>query len=218
MLKPNVNQIQRKLYLPPYRIKIGAVEAELKAYLAQRPRQTIVDKTRIPSAVLIPVYKKDGRYHILFTKRTNNVKTHQGQISFPGGVRDKVDKNLQDTALRESVEEIGLRIEDADVLGELDDEITTTSNFIVTPFVALVPYPYRFTLNKAEVDRLIRVPIAALLDKNCLKLDIEILDGKKVDSFAYHFRGQVIWGATARILNKLLDIISQIAPCERKIV
>jgi len=210
--QPNINRTQRKLYLPLYRINIGAVEAELKKFLSQKHKRTIVDTRRIPSAVLIPLYKKDGRYHILFIKRTKTVKTHQGQISFPGGVRDKGDKTLQDTALRESVEEIGLRTGDAEVLGELDDEITTTSNFIVTPFVALVPYPYRFTLNKAEVDRLLRVPIAALLDKNCLKPDTEILNGQKVDSFAYHFRGQVIWGATARILNKLLDIIDRITP------
>lgn len=194
------------------------MEAELKEFLAKKHKQIIIDNHRRASAVLIPVYKKDGRYHILFIKRTNTVKTHKGQISFPGGVRDKEDKTLQDTALRESVEEIGLRTEDVRVLGELDDEITTTSNFIVTPFVGLVPYPYRFTLNKAEVDRLISVPIAALLDKDCLKPNIEILDGGKIDSFAYHYWENVIWGATARILHKLLDIISRITPGEQKIV
>jgi 8-oxo-dGTP pyrophosphatase MutT (NUDIX family) len=194
------------------------VEAELKEFLSKKHKQTIIDNRRRASAVLIPVYKKDGQYHILFIKRTNTVKTHKGQISFPGGVRDKEDKTLQDTALRESVEEIGLRAEDVKVLGELDDEITTTSNFIVTPFVGLAPYPYRFTLNKAEVDRLISVPIAALLDKGCLKPNIEILDGNKIDSFAYHYRGNVIWGATARILNKLLDLISRIAPGEYQVI
>ena len=194
------------------------MEAELKEFLSKKRKQTIIDNRRRTSAVLIPVYKKDGEYHILFIKRTNTVKTHKGQISFPGGVRDKEDKTLQDTALRESVEEIGLRAEDVKVLGELDDEISTTSNFIVTPFVGLVPYPYRFMLNKAEVDRLISVPIAALLDKDCLKSDIETIDGGiMVDSYNYYYKGNVIWGATARILNKLLGIISEITPGERQV-
>lgn len=193
------------------------MEEELKNFLAQKQKRAIVDARRISSAVLIPIYKKDGQYHILFIKRTNTVKNHQGQLSFPGGTRDKEDKTLQDTALRESLEEIGLRAEDANILGELDDEVTITSNFIVTPFVAMVPYPYRFTLNKTEVDRLLRVPITALLEKDCLKHHIETLNSKKVDSLAYHYRGKVIWGATARILNKLLEIIARLTPEERKI-
>jgi 8-oxo-dGTP pyrophosphatase MutT (NUDIX family) len=186
------------------------VETALKKLLAQRQKRYITDNNRISSAVLIPIYQKDGQYHIIFIKRTTTVKTHKGQISFPGGMRDTLDKTLLDTALRESLEEIGLRKEDIQVLGELDDEVTTTSNFTVTPFVALIPWPYRFTPNKAEVDKLIEVPISALMEKDCLKPDTEVLNGKKVDSFAYHYRGTVIWGATARILNKLLDIISRV--------
>ena len=135
------------------------------------------------------------------------VKEHKGQISFPGGVRDKGDKTLLDTALREAEEEIGLRRKAANILGELDDEITTTSNFIVTPFLAKISWPYRFKLNKVEVEKIISVPVKALLDKDCLKPNTEVLNGKKVDSFVYHYRGTVIWGATARILNKLLEII-----------
>ena len=187
------------------------MEAELKAFLAQRPKQTIVDKTRISSAVLIPLYRNDGKYHIVFIKRSLMVKTHQGQIAFPGGARHAHDGTMLDTALRESEEEIGLRTGDVNILGELDDEVTTTSNFIVTPFVAVIPCPYRFTLSKAEVDRLIKVPVPALLDKDYLKPATEILNGEKVTSFAYHYRGKIIWGATARILNKFLDIVSQVA-------
>jgi 8-oxo-dGTP pyrophosphatase MutT (NUDIX family) len=186
------------------------MEAELKKILSQRTKVIITDKNRLPSAVLIPIYKEDGQYHIVFIKRTNTVKTHKGQISFPGGMRDKGDKTLRDTALRESEEEIGLRKEDATILGELDDEITTTSNFIVTPFIALIPWPYHLTPNKAEVDKIISVPLPALLDKDCRKPDTETLNGKKVESFEYHYRGTRIWGATARILNKLLDIINRI--------
>ncbi len=125
-------------------------------------------------------------------------------------MRDKGDKTLLDTALRESEEEIGLHRKDVTILGELDDEITTTSNFIVTPFIAAIPYPYKFTINKEEVAKIISVPVAKLLEKGSLKPDTEMLAGKKVNSFAYYYNDTRIWGATARILKKLLDIIEEI--------
>lgn len=183
------------------------MEAELKKFLAQRNKQHITDKRRVPSAVLIPIYQKDGEYSIVFIKRTMTVKTHKGQISFPGGMRDKGDKTLLDTALRESEEEIGLHRKDVTILGELDDEITTTSNFIVTPFLAKIPWPYRFNTNNEEVEKVIAIPVRALLNRDSRKKDTEILEGKKIKSFVYNYRGTVIWGATARILKKLLEII-----------
>lgn len=186
------------------------MEAELKQILAQRTKRYITDNNRVSSAVLIPVFKHNGQYYIVFIKRTNKVKTHKGQISFPGGMRDKGDKTLLDTALRESVEEIGLRQEDAAIIGELDDEITTTSNYIVTPFIALIPWPYKFTPNKEEVAKIISVPITALLDKANRKPETETLNGKKIESFNYYYQGTKIWGATARILNKLLAIIENL--------
>jgi len=200
------------LFLHPARIKIWAVEAELKKLLTQRHKRQIVDDSRVPSAVLVPIFKKEGEYYIIFIKRTETVKVHKGQISFPGGNRDAQDRTLLDTALREATEEIGLRVRDVEVLGELDDEVTTTSNYIVTPFVALIPWPYRFKKSKTEVDEIIRIPIPALLSKDCLKPATEVLDGKTVDSFAYHYHGTIIWGATARILNKLLDMVTRAMP------
>ncbi len=184
------------------------MEKELKKNLAQRKKLYITDKDRVPSAVLIPIYKDDGQYNIIFIKRTMTVKTHQGQISFPGGMQDEGDKTLRDTALRESEEEIGLRREDVTIIGELDDEITTTSNYIVTPFVAAIPWPYHFTPNEGEVAKIISVPMTALLDKDCRKPEMETLNGQKVKSFAYYHQGTRIWGATARILYKLLGIIA----------
>jgi 8-oxo-dGTP pyrophosphatase MutT (NUDIX family) len=186
------------------------MEAELKKLLSQRTKETIVDKTRISAAVLIPLYKENGKYHIVFIRRSIRVPTHQGQIAFPGGARHKSDKTMQETAMRESEEEIGLHAHDVKVLGELDDQITTTSNFIVTPFVGVMPWPYEFKLCKAEVERLLFVPLSTLLDENRRKQEIEMLNGQEVPSFAYYYKGKRIWGATARILYKLLEFIKQI--------
>jgi 8-oxo-dGTP pyrophosphatase MutT (NUDIX family) len=202
----------KDLCLRSVRIKIWAVEIELKKILAQRHKRHIIDARRVPSAVLVPIYYKQGQYHIVFIKRTETVKVHKGQISFPGGNRDTHDRTPLDTALREATEEIGLRTQDVEVLGELDDEVTTTSNYIVTPFAALMPWPYRFKKSRTEVAEIIRVPIRVLLRQGCLKPTTEILDGKTVDSYTYHYQEKVIWGATARILNKLLDIVNPILP------
>jgi 8-oxo-dGTP pyrophosphatase MutT (NUDIX family) len=185
------------------------MEAKLRELLARWQKQTRDDPDRVPSAVIIPLYKKQGHYYIVFIKRTEAVKEHKGQISFPGGTRETGDKTLLDTALRECYEEIGLRPEDIDVLGELDDEITTTSNYVVAPFVGMIPWPYRFSKNDDEVDEILEFPITELMDRRCLQPDTEFLNGKTIDSFTYHVQGRVIWGATARILNRLLDICNQ---------
>ena len=188
------------------------MKQRLRQLLAQRQKRHIVDANRVKAAVLVPIYNKQGQYHILFIKRTENVKEHKGQISFPGGNPEAGDRTLLDTALRECAEETGLSTEDAEVLGELDDEVTTTSNYIVSPFVAAIPWPYQFKVNEEEVEEIIEVPISALLDKNCLHRDTELLDGKSVDSYAYHYQGRIIWGATARILHRFLDIFTQAMP------
>jgi 8-oxo-dGTP pyrophosphatase MutT (NUDIX family) len=185
------------------------MEESLRKLLDHRDKQSIADSNRISSAVLVPIYLWDDEYHIIFIRRTETVKAHKGQISFPGGICEEEDKSLMDTALRESHEEIGLLPEHVEILGELDDEITTTSNYIVSPFVGVIQWPYHFTRNKDEVDAILNVPLAALLERDCLRPDTEILDGKTVNSYAYHYQGNVIWGATARILNKFLDIIRQ---------
>ena len=186
------------------------MKAELKKLLARRQKLSIRAADRVPAAVLVPIYENGGDYHIVFIKRTETVKTHKGQISFPGGGRESRDRTLLDTARREAAEEIGLKLADIEVLGELDDEVTMTSNYIVTPFVAAIPWPYRFVKNSNEVDEIIEVPIRDLLAKGCLRPNTEVLNGKGTDSYAYHYQGRVIWGATARILNKLLEIIGRI--------
>ncbi|MFC1864923.1 NUDIX hydrolase [Chloroflexota bacterium] len=182
----------------------------LKQALSQRQKSHIVDASRVPSAVLIPIYYKEGQYYILFTKRTETVKDHKGQISFPGGAYEEKDGASVNTALRECTEEIGLAAEAVELLGELDDFLTVSSGYIMSPFVAAIPWPYPFKIDPAEVDEIVEVPISALLDKDCLCQGTDILDGQVVTSYFYHYQGRVIWGATARILNQFLDILTQV--------
>jgi 8-oxo-dGTP pyrophosphatase MutT (NUDIX family) len=184
------------------------VKERLRQLLVQRQKKRIFDASRVPSAVLLPLYYRQGQLHLLFIKRTETVREHKGQISFPGGTSEAGETAL-DTALRECHEEIDLRAEDVEVLGELDDFVTTTSNYIVTPFVTMIPWPYQFKMHQEEVDEIIEVPISALLDDSCLHGDPQIIDGREVEYYAYHYQGRVIWGATARILHSFLNIYTR---------
>ena len=157
------------------------------------------------SAVLIPLFQENSELKVLFTKRSNLVQHHKGQISFPGGGVDKEDKSLEGTALRESREEIGLQDKDIKILGRVDDLYTAVSNYIIHPYVGLIPYPYKFRINKSEVSRLLFVPLGIFMPDN---MD----SSHELENFTYrgptyHFNGDTIWGATAMIMGNFIEII-----------
>ncbi len=178
----------------------------IKEVLSKRKRMIIENPYYSHAAVLVPIFEKEGSCHILFTKRTYKVKHHKGEISFPGGMADKEDYDLKGTALREAFEEVGLREEDVEILGALDDIVTVTE-FIVTPYVGVFPYPYPFKLSSIEISEIIEVPVLHLLNNDCFSIrEIERM-GKKELVYSYQFRDHIIWGATARILKQFLDLI-----------
>lgn len=185
---------------------INTVETRLEQALAGRTVKRVRDTGRRLSAVLLPLFRREGEYCMLFTKRTELVQDHKGQISFPGGTYEPEDGSLLRTALRECQEEIGLAPAEARILGRLDDTPTAVSNYIISPFVAVIPWPYDFLINPGEIEELIEVPLAALLNGDCTRQDFEIIDGIRTDTTVYVYRKRVIWGATARILTQFLDI------------
>lgn len=160
------------------------------------------------SSVLIPLFSKDGRLNVILTRRTNRVEHHKGQISFPGGAVDEADGSFEETALREAHEEIGLLKRDVEVLGRIDDVLTVVSNFIIHPFVGKVPWPYDFQINTLEVESLLFIPLHVFTDEKAG----HIKDFVVVDNFPYHgtnyqYEGNIIWGATARIMENFIKII-----------
>jgi len=180
---------------------------EVKYLLSSRERKSIEDPSFSHAAVLVPLFNKEGNCHLLFTKRTDRVKYHKGEISFPGGVFDKEDSELERTALRETFEEIGLKEKDIQIIGVLDDIVTVTE-FIVTPFVGFFSYPYPFRTSPIEIAELIEVPLSALLDEKCFaEKEITRIDRREI-VYAYQYGNHIIWGATARILKQFLDLIS----------
>ena len=124
---------------------------------------------------------------------------------------DEEDGDLRRTALREAFEEIGLKEDKVHILGVLDDIVTITE-FIVTPFVGVFPYPYRFELSPIEIAELIEVPFASLLDPDRFGEKEIIQIGRKRMVQAYQYKHHNIWGATARILRQFLDLITPTSP------
>ena len=181
---------------------------DIRRLLAARPKRSLNDPAYVPAAVLLILYPREDGFHILLQKRTDQVEHHKGEISLPGGARDPEDDTLLATALREAWEEMGIRPEDVEVLGELDDT-PTRSRFCISTFVATIPYPYTFRVNPVECAEVLEVPLAALLHPSNAREEARWLDGRLERSYAYAHQHHLIYGATARILQGFLDLLRQ---------
>lgn len=161
------------------------------------------------SAVLMPLFYDKGSLRVLFTQRSDEVNFHKGQVCFPGGGPELYDSSLLQTALREAEEEIGLKAKDVEILGELDDNPTLTSNYVISPFVALIPYPYSFKPDRKEVEEIFSVPLSALMGELNFREDYYSTEDKSGPGYAYEHEGHIIWGATARILRQFTELIAE---------
>ena len=172
-------------------------------------KRKITSRNLKSSAVLVPLFCSEGQHYILFTQRSNEVEFHKGQICFPGGTFQPGDTSLLQTALREAEEEIGLKAEDVEILGELDDTITITSGYVISPFVAFIPYPYPFKVSHREINQIFSAPLSALMDEANFRQaeDMQTLEGKSIPVYYCEYKGHIIWGATARILKHFTDLL-----------
>jgi 8-oxo-dGTP pyrophosphatase MutT (NUDIX family) len=173
------------------------VKQQIEKILRHRKKEKITGKNLRASAVLIPLFYNQGQCHVLFTERSDAVNFHKGQVCFPGGTQESSDSSLLQTALREIEEEISLKAKDVEILGELDDSVTLTSNYVISPFVAFIPHPYPFKADDREIKEIFSVPLSFLMDEA----------NSRQDSYDYEYEGHIIWGATARILRQFIDLL-----------
>ena len=157
------------------------------------------------AAVLVPLVWHEEEWHLLYTRRTDTVESHKGQVSFPGGACDEGEKTPEETALREAEEEIGLDPNAVKVLGRLANLITITY-FRVTPVIGVVRWPAVFRVGENEVARIFTIPLGWLaISSNRWEFQ---RPGTTRSLIAYHpYDGELLWGATARMTVDFLNVL-----------
>jgi 8-oxo-dGTP pyrophosphatase MutT (NUDIX family) len=159
------------------------------------------------AAVLVPLLQQDDEWHLLFTRRTDKVESHKGQVSFPGGGCDEGETTPEETALREANEEIGIDPQSVRVLGRVTNMITISS-FRVTPVVGVIPWPTVLHLGKDEVERVFTIPLNWLANRaNRWEFT---MPGRNRSLIVYHpYDGELLWGATARMTVDFLKVLGE---------
>ncbi len=177
------------------------IRERLKSYNAKK----VECASTIMAGVIIPLFEKDGDFFFLLTKRSDEVRFHRGEVSFPGGMYEEADGDIMNTALRECREEIGVKKDDVEIIGRLDDVYTLTG-FVITPYVGIIPHPYDFRTNPKEVAYIITLPYTYLKEASPM-LEVARHDGKTQEVQSLHYNGDRIWGATCRMLLQFQRIV-----------
>ena len=191
----------------------GASFHPLKAipYLASHPAMVEIDSRNSlrPASVLIPIICVDNTWALLFTRRSESLRKHRGQVAFPGGGADVNDADPCQTALRESNEEIGLNSDNVQILGYLPS-VPTVSHYWVTPVVGWIQKPFKIVMSKDEVARVFTVPIEWLADpKNVSYKKLETPWGTKQSVVFFNkYDEELVWGFTGSLTLKLLEILT----------
>ncbi|MDT8412590.1 MAG: CoA pyrophosphatase [Vicingaceae bacterium] len=185
----------------------------IKTHLEAAPhRKADVDelakKQARQSGVLILFYEKNFTLHTVLIERAINNSTHSGQIAFPGGKKEEHDADLIETALREANEEIGIVREHVEVIGKLTDVFIPVSNFLVAPVIGFIDYTPTFTLQISEVYDVVEVEVQTLIHPNTFQQQtVKLSDGVQLKVPCFVVNKQIVWGATALMINELRYLI-----------
>lgn len=159
------------------------------------------------AAVLFPLIEKNNELKVILTTRSKDLPSHPGQVCFPGGKLEKADKNIIECAKRESFEEVGIKSDQINLLGQLDDCITGT-NFKVTPVIGLIDSNYIPVLQEKEVADIFEVPLDYFIEKNNQKIEYANYKNKSYSYYQYNWKNKKIWGSTARIIVNFCEIMN----------
>ena len=179
---------------------------QLARLLDGRQRRVLQPEDEQRAAVLVPLYQNNNGLGLVLTRRTASLGRHAGEVSFPGGLPDTPGEDPVQTALREAREEVGLNPDHAQVLGQLDDGSTTTG-YVITPVVAHIPHPYAFRASPVEVAEILSLPLADFRDPSVFEMRTMQKRGRSYDVPFYELQPATVWGATARIIRHLLQLL-----------
>ena len=188
------------------------IDTICQCLLSRNPARPLITENHYrAAAVLIPLVCDQNKWHLLYTRRTDLVQNHKGQVSFPGGAVEELDSSREQTALREVYEEIGVQADEIQILGRLPDMLTITG-YLITPVVGHMNWPLKLHLSQEEVSRAFIVPLDWLANStNHTETNLILPDGRRRENIIHFdpFDGEKIWGATARLtLNFLQTIFS----------
>ena len=192
---------------PPSRrgLRLDQVRDRLAALGSPRKPEVVVQGARA-AAVLVALFEENGETRVILTRRTTTLPSHRGEVSFPGGKAHDGER-LSSAALREAEEEIGLRPADLELVAELDHLATIASRFVLAPFVGVLERRPVLRPNPAEVDRVMDVAIAELLDEGVFREERWDVWEQDRPVFFFELEGDTVWGATARILYQLCSLV-----------
>lgn len=160
------------------------------------------------ACVLIPLIRDlHGTWSILFSRRSDQLQAHSGQIAFPGGAVE-AEESLEAAAIREAQEEVGIPTKHVKLIGRLDDVITH-SGFLVAPFVGVITEPVEYVLQASEVVEVFEVPLDALLVPSLPEVRYVVFRDRRYPAYYYPYGKNEIWGLTGRILKAFLDLVWQ---------
>jgi 8-oxo-dGTP pyrophosphatase MutT (NUDIX family) len=179
----------------------------VKKIISSHVPKKIPDSGFRRACVLMPLLQREDRLHLLFTKRTDSVEHHKGQISFPGGMVDDTDTSPKHTALRELEEEIGIKQSAVTILGQLDD-IHIPSGFVVTPIVGFINSLNGLSTNKEEVSEVFFISLEKFFDSSLIRTEMRELQGMQRQVYFYDVWKEPVWGATAHIIKQFTDLVS----------
>jgi 8-oxo-dGTP pyrophosphatase MutT (NUDIX family) len=188
------------------------IEDRIRKYLGDlQPRELTGGYSR-EAAVLMPIFERQNEPHFLLTRRTEEVQTHKGQISFPGGMREGKE-DLSKTALRETHEEVGIEEGRIEILGRFHDYMSITG-YRVTPFAGFIREPFTTVPQTREVAEVLHVPFSIFMDPDNLRVEKAVWYGKKEDVYYYSYGAHQIWGLTARIIRDFFMSLDSLHPAE----
>lgn len=193
-------------------LSLPGLQAQLNMVPNPRPGNKVyteVQDTCLRAGVLILLYIKEGSLYVVLTRRTEKLDRHQAQISFPGG-RQETGESLEQTALRETCEELGIDPAEIHTIGELTPLYIPPTNYCIYPVVAHMDKIPQFVPSAFEVAEVLEIPLAHLLDPETVCREKWTIRGMEVDVPFYLFKGHKIWGATAMVLSEFLLLAGEV--------
>ena len=178
---------------------------EIRNTLRRLPPRRLTAGFARQAAVLMAIFERSGEPYFLLTRRTNEVRTHKGQISFPGGMR-REGESLRQTALRETFEEVGIEECRVEILGRFHDYLSINGD-LVAPFAGFIEDTFTVIPQTSEVAEVVPVPFSIFEDPGRLRTERRIRAGTMIDVYFFRYEPHEIWGLTAHIIKDFLEAL-----------